>query len=154
MDIINKFRTLAKNKNKTIVFPEGEEDRIIKAAVYLAKNNLVKPVLLGDPEKITKNAQSIDFEQLNIKIVNPAKSDKLNEWASKFFEMRKHKGMTPEKAEDTLKNPLYFGAFMLKENLADGAVAGSINTTGNVLRAASWKVVLRQDRELRRNRQK
>jgi len=136
VDIISKFRKLAQSKNKIIVFPEGEEDRIIKAAVYLAKNKLVKPVLLGDPDTISNSAESVDFAQLNIDIIDPAKSDKLSDWSGKFYGMRKHKGMTPEKAEETLKDPLYFGAFMLKENLADGAVAGSINTTGNVLRAA------------------
>jgi len=136
VDIIRKFRDLAQKQNKIIVFPEGEEDRIIKAAVYLAKNKLVKPILLGNPDTILKNAESVDFKSLNIEIINPSESKNLNKWAEKFYEMRKHKGMTIENATATLKNSLYFGAFMLKENLANGAVAGSINTTGDVLRAA------------------
>jgi phosphate acetyltransferase len=56
-------------------------------------------------------------------------------WAEKFYEMRKHKNMTQEQAAQTIKNPLFFGAFMVREGLADGAVAGSVNTTGDVLRA-------------------
>lgn len=145
MDIIEKFRNLAKSKNKTIVLPEGEEDRVIKAAIFLAKNKLVKPILLGDSSKIKQNAESVNFNDLLIQIVNPAESSNLKVWADKFFEMRKHKGMTPEQAHETLKNPLYYGAFMLKENMADGAVAGSINTTGDVLRAAIQVVGLAPD---------
>lgn len=145
MDIINKFRNLAKSKNKTIVLPEGEEDRVIKAAIFLSKHELVKPILLGDSEKIKEKTESFDFENSNIDIINPAVSDKKDNWANKYYELRKHKGMTQEKASETLLNPLYFGAFMLKENLADGAVAGSINTTGDVLRAAIQIVGLAPD---------
>jgi phosphate acetyltransferase len=136
LDIIEKLRQLAKSKNKTIVFPEGEEERIIKAAIFLSKNNLVKPVLLGDTKKIKANASSANFDELKIELVNPAESENLSIWGEKFYEMRKHKGLTQEQAIELVRNPLYYGAFMLKEGLADGAVAGSINTTGDVLRAA------------------
>lgn len=136
MSIIERFRNLAKQKKSTIVFPEGEEERIIKAAIYLAKNELLQPILLGNNEKIDALAKSIDFEELKIKIINPDNSEYHKQWANNYYEMRKHKGATPEQSNEVIKNPLYFGAFMLKEGLADGAVAGSINTTGDVLRAA------------------
>ena len=136
MDIIEKFRQLTKSKNSTIVFPEGEEERVIKAAIFLAKNQLVKPILLGNIQNIKSLASSVNFDELSIQIIDPMDSEYLTSWADKFYEMRKHKGLTPEQAAETIKNPLYFGAFMLKEGLADGAVAGSINTTGDVLRAA------------------
>ncbi len=136
MEIIEKFRQLAKRKNSTIVFPEGEEERVIKAAIFLAKKHLVKPVLLGNPDKIKSIAPSVDFDELSIQIIDPVNSEYQSDWANKFFEMRKHKGLTLEQAAETIQNPLYFGAFMLKEGLAEGAVAGSINTTGDVLRAA------------------
>ena len=136
MEIIEKFRQLAKTKQRTIVFPEGEEERVIKAAIFLAKNELVKPILLGNQNKIKTLATSIDFEKTAIEIIDPSNSDYQTTWANNYYEMRKHKGMTPEQAEVIIKDPLYFGAFMLKNGLADGAVAGSINTTGDVLRAA------------------
>jgi len=135
LDIIEKFRQLAKSKQKTIVLPEGEEERVIKAAIFLAKNQLVKPILLGNPENI-KSIAAVNFDELSIQIINPANSEYQEDWSNKFYEMRKHKGLTQEQAVESIKNPLYFGAFMLKEGLADGAVAGSINTTGDVLRAA------------------
>ena len=136
MEIIEKFRQLAKTKQRTIVFPEGEEERVIKAAIFLAKNELVIPILLGNQNKIKTLATSIDFEKTAIEIIDPSNSDYQTTWANNYYEMRKHKGMTPEQAEVIIKDPLYFGAFMLKNGLADGAVAGSINTTGDVLRAA------------------
>jgi phosphate acetyltransferase len=145
LEIIEKFRQLAKTKQRTIVFPEGEEERVIKAAIFLAKNKLVKPILLGNHNKIKSLAASIDFEDTTIKIVDPSNSENQKAWANNFYEMRKHKGMTPEQAEVTIRDPLYFGAFMLKEGLADGAVAGSINTTGDVLRAAIQIVGLAQN---------
>jgi len=136
LDIIEKFRQLAKSKQKTIVLPEGEEERVIKAAIFLAKNQLVNPILLGNPENIKSLASSVNFNELSIRIIDPANSEYQEDWSNKFYELRKHKGLTKEQAAELIQNPLYFGAFMLKEGLADGAVAGSINTTGDVLRAA------------------
>lgn len=136
MNIIEKFRSLANKKMKTIVLPEGEEERIIRAAEILRAEKLVKPVLLGDPDVILAKANTLQVNLDDIDLIKPDQSENYAGWAQKFYELRKHKGLTPGQAEETLKNPLFFGAFMLRENFADGAVAGSINTTGDVLRAA------------------
>jgi phosphate acetyltransferase len=135
MEIIAKFRELAKNIKKTIVLPEGEEERMIRAAIFLNNHDLVKPLLLGNPEKIKQLADSLGADLENIEIINPIFSPYYEEWSEKFFELRKHKNISKEDAANTLKNELFFGAFVVREGLADGAVAGSINTTGNVLRA-------------------
>ena len=135
MEIIDKFRQLAKSKKKTIVLPEGEEERVVKAAAFLKKNKLVEPILLGNPEKISEISTSLGLELDGVEIINPDFSNYHQEWADKFYNMRKHKNITMVEAESALKNPLFFGAFIVREGLADGAVAGSINTTSNVLRA-------------------
>lgn len=135
MEIIDKFRQLAKSKRKTIVLPEGEEERVVKAAAFLKKNKLVEPILLGNPEKINEISISLGLELNGVEIINPEFSNYYQEWADKFYNMRKHKNLTMVEAKSALKNPLFFGAFVVREGLADGAVAGSINTTGNVLRA-------------------
>jgi phosphate acetyltransferase len=135
MEIIEKFRELARSNKKTIVLPEGEEERMIKAANYLNTQNLVQPILLGNPEIIQKIAKSLSVEIGNIEIINPEFSPYYEEWTDKFFQLRKHKNISREDAAKTLKNKLFFGAFVVREGMADGAVAGSINTTGNVLRA-------------------
>jgi phosphate acetyltransferase len=136
MDIIEKFRLLAKSYKKTIVLPEGEEERIIKAAVFLENNELVKPILLGHPEKIKQIFANLNLNLEKIEIINPEFSSYYEEWTKKYYELRKHKGVSKTDADKALKNNLFFGAFLVREGLADGAVAGSINTTGDVLRAA------------------
>lgn len=135
MEIIEKFRELAKNKKKTIVLPEGQDERVIKAASYLDTEELVKPILLGNPESIKQIAGSLNADITKIEIMNPDFSPYHEEWTGKFFELRKHKNISREDAALSLIDPLFFGAFVVREGLADGAVAGSINTTGNVLRA-------------------
>jgi len=135
MDFISQIRHTAKDKRKKIVFPEGTEERIVKAAAFLKKENLVTPILLGSNNIIHDIAQSNQLNISGIEIIDPAESVYLTAWSNAYYEMRKHKNMNQDQAQKALNNPLYFGAFMLRENLADGAVAGSINTTGDVLRA-------------------
>jgi phosphate acetyltransferase len=135
MKIIEKFRELAKNNKKTIVLPEGEEERVIRAANYLEKEQLVTPILLGNPEKIKQFAKNMSVDLTNVEIINPEFSPYLEEWTKKFYELRKHKNVSMEDAALTVKDALFFGAFVVREGIADGAVAGSINPTGNVLRA-------------------
>ncbi len=135
MSIIEKFRISAKHKNRTIVLPEGGEERIIKAAGYLAEHELVKPILLGDESKIKSQSDALGINISNVKIEDPQKSPMLDPWTDDFFNLRKHKNITRDEARSALLDPLFFGAFMVRTGKADGAVAGSINTTGNVLRA-------------------
>ncbi len=136
MDIIEKIRDQAKKSLKTIVLPEGEEERVIRAAAILNSEKIATPVLLGNPETIRRKAEEANLELGDIRILEPARQANLEEYAEKYFQLRKHKGMTPEKAREVIVNPLYYGAMMVREGEAAGAVAGSINTTGDVLRAA------------------
>ncbi len=145
MNIIEKFRSLAKEKQKTIVLPEGEEDRIIRAANILKTEALVNPILIGDPHVILAKANALQVDLTGIELILPEKSEQFEDWSEKFYELRKHKGVTPEQANEILKNSLFYGAFMIRENMADGAVAGSINTTGDVLRAAIQVVGLAEN---------
>lgn len=136
MTIIETLRNLAAKNIKKIVLPEGEEERVIKAAAVLFNEKLVSPVLLGKPAVINEKARALNIRLGDIRIIDPAISENATAWADEYYTMRKHKGLTPEKARETIKNPLFFGAFMIKHGLTDGAVAGSVNTTGDVLRAA------------------
>lgn len=135
MNIIEQFRTQAKKLHKTIVLPEGEESRVIEAASFLESQRFVKPILLGRPEEIRKIAGEKNVDISGIDIIDPQNAPYQQAWSEKFYQMRQHKGLSKEDAQTALKNPLYYAAFLLHENMADGAVAGSINTTGNVLRA-------------------
>jgi phosphate acetyltransferase len=136
MDIIQKFREQAKSKNKTIILPEGTEERVIRAAAILAQEHIARPILLGAAEEIRRLAEQFQVNLSGAEILNPTEQPEFDAYANTYYELRKHKGMTPEKARELMANPLYFGAMMLREGRGDGVVAGSVNTTGDVLRAA------------------
>ncbi len=129
---LDRIKERAKADKKTIVLAEGEELRTVKAADMILKEGIADIILLGNEDKIKALSEGLDISRATI--IDPEKSDKLTAFADKFYEMRKNKGMTPEKALETMKSVLYFGVMMVKENLADGMVAGAVNSTPNVLR--------------------
>lgn len=129
---LDRIKERAKQDKKTIVLAEGEELRTVQAADMILKEGIANIILLGDENKIKSLAVGLDISSATI--IDPVKSDKLQDFADKFYEMRKAKGMTPEKALETMKNVLYFGVMMVKCDLADGMVAGAVNATANVLR--------------------
>ncbi|MBQ4516628.1 MAG: phosphate acetyltransferase [Clostridia bacterium] len=129
---LDRIKERAKQDKKTIVLAEGEDIRTIKAADMILKEGIANLIILGNEDKIKELAVGLDISAA--KIIDPAKADNLQDFADKFYEMRKAKGMTPEKALETMKNPLYYGVMMVKLDMADGQVAGAVNSTANVLR--------------------
>ncbi|NLW45053.1 MAG: phosphate acetyltransferase [Syntrophomonadaceae bacterium] len=136
MTLLEQIRQKAQEKFKTIVLPEGTEERTLKAVETLIKEKIANPVLLGDEEAVRAKAQQVGADIGGVEIVNPAKAPYYGEFVEQFYEMRKSKGMTPEKAQQLMLDPLYFASMMVKTGKADGEVAGAINTTGDVLRPA------------------
>ncbi|HHU69070.1 MAG TPA: phosphate acetyltransferase [Thermoanaerobacterales bacterium] len=134
MNYIEQIRSKARSLNKTIVLPEGNDKRVVKAAEIITKEGIAKVVLLGDKDEIFKIAEGADLS--NVEIINPKESPKLEEYALTCYEMRKEKGVTKEDALDMMKDNLYYGNMMVKCGDADGLVAGALNTTGDVLRPA------------------
>ena len=137
MEISKMIRERAKVNPKTIVLPEGEEPRMVKATKTIIEEGFAKIILLGREEKIKLIAEELNVELPDtIEIINPEDSDKISKYADSYFELRKHKGLSRDEALNFLKNPLYFGALMVYKGDADGLVAGSINATGDVFRPA------------------
>jgi len=137
MEISKMIRERAKVNPKTIVLPEGEEPRMVKATKTIIEEGFAKIILLGREEKIKLIAEELNVELPDtIEIINPEDSDKISKYADSYFELRKHKGLSRDEALNFLKNPLYFGALMVYQGDADGLVAGSINATGDVFRPA------------------
>ena len=132
MDLLAGFKEKAKANKRRIVLPEGTEVRTLKGAAIAAAEGLAEPILLGEEEAIRKVAAEEGVALDGLTIVDIASSEHLPAFAQLFYELRKHKGMTLEKAEQTVRNPLYFGNLMLMRGMADGAD----NTTGDVPRAA------------------
>lgn len=133
-EFIDKLKQRAKADIKTIVLAEGEDIRTLEAADMVLKQAYAKLKILGNIDKIHKMAQEKGLDISGAEIIDPETSEKTAEYADKFYEMRKNKGMTPEKALETLKNPLYYGVMMVNESEADGMVAGACNSSANVIR--------------------
>ncbi len=131
-NFLQRIKERAKEQKKTIVLAEGEEIRTIKAADMILREDIADLIILGDEGKIKELAVGLDISKATI--INPTQSDKYEEFANAFYELRKSKGVTPEQALETMKNPLYFGVMLVKQDCADGMVAGAVNATANVLR--------------------
>ena len=106
MDIVKRFRDLAKIKRKTIVFPEGEEERVIKAVGFLRTNDLVNPIVLGNHDHIYKLSKKLSVNLESIEIINPGESENYEKWVEKYYSLRKHKGISIEQSEEAIKNIL------------------------------------------------
>ncbi len=122
----------AKSDKKTIVLAEGEEIRTIQAADIILKQGIADLVILGNKDEIAKLSAGYDIS--GAKIIEPEHDEHFEDFVQTFYEMRKSKGITEEQARETMKNTLYFGSMMVKKDLADGMVAGAVNSTANVLR--------------------
>ena len=132
------FIKLAQQVKRHIVLPESNDDRILEAAVEVDQNNIATITLLGNVEVIITRLNELKLSLGNIQIVDPndAKNQKAAEYSQTLFELRKHKGITAEQAAKQSKDPLYYGDLMVQAGDADACVAGVINATGNVIRAA------------------
>lgn len=131
---LERIKERAKADKKTIVLAEGEEPRVIKAADMILKEGIADIILLGNEEKIKAHAETENLDISKATIIDPVTAENRAEFAEKLYELRKAKGMTRQEAENTIKNVLYYGVMMIKQGLADGMVAGAVNSTSNVLR--------------------
>ena len=134
MELMNKLWDAAKADKRRIVLPEGDEDRTLVAAQRIQELGLAYPVLVGDNSRINEKAKELGVNLEGIEIVDPNNSERLQTYINEFYELRKNKGMTLEKAEKIVKDPLYFGTMMVKLDDADGMVSGAVHTTGDLLR--------------------
>lgn len=132
MTFLESIKSRAKSNKQTIVLPEAWDIRTLKAADTVLKEDIANIVLIGEPNKIAELGKGLDLSKATI--VDPDNCEFKQEFIDKLVELRKNKGVTPEKAEQLLKDPLYFGVMMVKTNRANGMVAGAANATANVLR--------------------
>ena len=127
----------AKANKKTIVLPEGEEDRILKAADYLLERDIVNLIIVGERESILARGQELGLKSLSKASFQSMQDEVvLSKMISKLCELRAKKGMTEEQAREQLKDASYFGTMLVVLGLADGLVSGSVNSTANTVRPA------------------
>lgn len=137
MELFDEIAAKVKGQNKTIVFPEGEDKRILGAAVRLQKDGLVTPILLGKRAEIEQTAKDNQFNIDNLQIIDPAEYPEADKKAmfDALLERRKGKN-TPEQVEEMLKDISYFGTMLVYMGKADGMVSGAVHSTGSTVRPA------------------
>ena len=137
MSYIDVIKEKARMDKKTIVLPETTDKRTLIAASNIMKERIADIIMIGDEEKIMDGATWLEIELDGVRIINPKTCEKLDDYANILYEVRKNKGMTPEKAKEILlTDPLTFGVIMVKANEADGMVAGACHATADTLRPA------------------
>lgn len=135
-----KFETLlyqkAAQKPKTVVLPESDDDRVLKACDILLASGAIGIILLGDESQIASRAKELGLNLSKAKIINPATSELLDEFATTLYELRKSKGMEQDKAKELIKDRTYFGTMLVYKGLASAMVSGASTTTAQTIRPA------------------
>lgn len=133
--LLEEIKNKAKKLNETIVLPESYDERVLKAAEILTREKTAAVITLGNDERVRSDAKKLDVDLTGVRVIDPSTSDKLSDFTNLYFNLRKHKGVTVEKARETVLSNLFFAAMMVKEGMADGSVAGSSASTADVMRA-------------------
>ncbi len=135
MSYIDTIKERARLDKKTIVLPESNDKRTLLAAAKIMEEGIANIIMVGNEEKIMDGAGWLEVDLTGVQVINPATTDKLEEYVTLLYETRKAKGMTEEKAREILlKDYLTFGIVMVKANDADGMVAGACHSTADTLR--------------------
>jgi len=119
---------------KRVVFPEGDEPRILQAARQFAALKLGVPILLGDAAKVKAVAQELNVSFEGIRIINPAESEDTENFVKRFHSLRREKGLRATEAREAMLQPNYYGTMMLAMHQADGVISGASHITSSLLR--------------------
>jgi phosphate acetyltransferase len=126
----------AKADRRHIVLPEGGDARVLRAAEQLLRRGVAELTVLGDPDGIRNRAASLGLELAGLRVVDPLRSAWRRDFADTYYQLRRHKGVAPQLAEDLMADVSYFGTMMVHKGLADGMVSGAAHTTAHTIRPA------------------
>jgi len=135
LKIIDEIKEKASQKKKTIILPESSDERVLKAAEILTKEQIVSVITIGNEKEIEEKASVANIDLSGIKIIDQFRSEHFDNFTNIFYELRKNKGITIQQAKETVQKDLFFAAMMIREGMANGAVGGSLAATADVLRA-------------------
>jgi len=134
--VLEQIRQRAAADIQHIVLPEGEDPRTVHAAAMCSRDGVAKITVIGDEEKIRSVATETGANLNGVDVLDHRKAHELKKFAEIYHQLRRAKGVTLEEAEQTLKDPLYFGNLLVRDGKADGSVAGATNTTAHTVAAA------------------
>lgn len=126
----------ARAHKKTIVLPESEDERILRAAEIILHRGIANIILLGNPQEITHHAGTLGLDIAKATIIDPATSPLLETFCDVFYQMRQHKGLQYHAAQDAMVHGTYFGTMLVHQGMADGMVSGATHTTADTIRPA------------------
>jgi phosphate acetyltransferase len=126
----------AKADRKHIVLPEGDDDRVIRAAEILLRRGVVDLTILGHPADVAARASAAGVDIGGAEVIDPLESPLRQEYANRYFELRKSRGMTEDVALDVVAAPSYFGTMLVADDAVDGMVSGAVHTTADTIRPA------------------
>ena len=137
MALSQEFIEKAQANPRRLLLPEGIDPRVLKAARIISKYKMASEIIvLGDPDEIKGIAQDHDVDLHQIQIINYKTDPRLKDYTHEYYELRKHKGLTEEKALEEMTDDVFFGAKLMEHGLADAMVSGSLSQTSKTLRAA------------------
>lgn len=134
MSLMESIKQKAKAEKKRILLPEGPEERTIQAVGILMAEGIADVTLLGSAEEIRAAAAKFGVSLAGVEVVDPLTDKDREAYVAAYYELRKEKGVTPKKAESTMRDPLFYAAMMVNNGRGDGMVAGALCTTGETLR--------------------
>ncbi|SCL13298.1 phosphate acetyltransferase [Micromonospora inyonensis] len=126
----------ARSRQRRLVLPEGTEERILRAAEVLLRRGVAALTLLGRPDDIARRTRELGIDIGDAQVVDPVTSEWRDEFAERYADLRRHRGMTVELAHDIMAQPNYFGTMMVQTGHADGMVSGATHTTAATIRPA------------------
>lgn len=136
MHFLERVLQQASTLNKTIILGEGSDRRVLEAAKVLTEKQAVRVIVLGDQDSISDVFKEIGAPIDEIQIIDPKTDKNREEYIQTFYELRKAKGVTPESAEQILRDTIYYGTMMVKCGKADGLVGGAIHSSADMIRPA------------------
>jgi len=136
MPVIESVIKKVQGKGRKLVLAEGNDPRVVTAATEMTKLGIAEVTVLGTEAELAASCASAGLKDRNFKCLDHAKSPKFQQFSNELYELRKKKGVTPEKAAEMMSNRLFYGAMMVRLAEVDGMVAGSIASTADMLRAA------------------
>ena len=142
--ILQTIRERASSDLQHIILPEGDDPRTIEAAAICARDHIAKVTMIGNEEKIRSLASETSANLNGVDVLDHRSSSDFKRFAEIYHQLRRAKGVTLEEAEQTVKDPLYFGNLLVREGKADGSVAGATNTTAHTVAAAIRCIGVRQ----------
>ncbi len=136
MNLLENCKERSKKNPMRVVFPDSKDERVLKAARYLCDEKMAVQVLIGGPFEIRDEADKYNVTTKGIEIISPKQWPDIKKYAAEFYELRKHKGLTEEEAENLILDPLNYAAMLLRKDGADICIAGNLSATSSVLKSA------------------